>query len=473
MMMGWSSSEQLCILQSDGAVLIFTIFGELTNQFSMGKQVKAQGIFEARMWGNGIVVMSNHLNFFVVQDLEDPQPIPMNCPPLTASPPSWTIIEPRFSPTRQIQVLVATETGTILVVDVNNPPVDPFLVQGPFLKMSLSPLGNMLACYTASGSVFITPPDFQGVCHTFATESQVVPKELAWCGGDSVVCLWEMGADGKHLLLMVGPQNSYLNYNYYEPLFLVPEMDGLRIISQSECEWWQLVPCVTVDTLQLGSTQPSAILYDAARFFQEESPQADEFIRRIQGDLAVAVKKCIEAAGYEISHVTQQKLLNAASFGKSFVEFYSPDYFVNMCKVIRVLNALRDESVGIPITYDQFKQLTPRLVIDHLVNRHQHVLAFSICKYLKIKPDQVLVHWACSKVKRLDLGDDDILYTVVSKLQPIPGISYAEIASAAYKYGRSRLATSVSSFISSRFYGRLTSVSCWIMSLVQLTKSHC
>ena len=172
----------------------------------------------------------------------------------------------------------------------------------------MSPHGNMLACYAQSGNIFITPPDFQGVCHTFSTESKSVPLQMAWCGGDSVVCLWEQG-EGKHLLLMVGPHNSYLNYNYYEPLFLIPEIDGLRIISQSECEMWQLVPSVTVETFQMGSTQPPAILYDATKFFEEENPQADEFIRRIKGDLAVAVKKCIEAAGYEFTDITQRKLL--------------------------------------------------------------------------------------------------------------------------------------------------------------------
>merc|ERR1712137_215560 len=111
-----------------------------------------------------------------------------------------------------------------------------------------------------------------------------------------------------------------------------------------------------------------------------------------------------------------------------------------------VLNALRDDKIGIPMTYDQFKSLSARHVIDRLVNRHQHLLAFSICKYLKIKPDQVLVHWASSKVKKLETSDAEVLEAIVAKLKAIPGISYAEIASTAYKYGRSRLATRLLDF---------------------------
>lgn len=115
-----------------------------------------------------------------------------------------------------------------------------------------------------------------------------------------------------------------------------------------------------------------------------------------------------------------------------------------MCKIIRVLNALRDEKIGIPITYDQFKFLTARTVIDRLVNRHHHLLAYSVCDYLKLKHDQVLIHWASSKVKKLEQNDKEILEQIVTKLKSVPGISYAEIASTAYKYGRSSLATRVS-----------------------------
>lgn len=443
--MGWTNKENLVIVLDDGSVMIFSIFGELITQFSLGKQVQQQGLYECNIWGSGVVVLTNLLNFFVVEDFEEPRPVAMNCPPLSDTPASWTIIDPRFSRTRQVQVLVATQKGDILVVDINNPPVDPFLSNGPFLKMSMSPQGNLLACFTASGNVFVTPPDFQGTCYTFPTESTAVPLQMAWCGGDSVVCLCGL-PEGKSFLLMVGPQNKYLSYNYYEPLFMIPEIDGMRIISQSSCEIWQLVPSVTVETCKIASTHPSAILYDAMKYFEEESPQADEYIRRIKNDLGVAVKKCVEAAGYEFAPDLQHQLLKAASFGKSFVEFYTPDFFVNTCKIIRVLNAMRDPSIGIPMTYDQFKALTPRVVIDRLLNRHQHLLAYSICDFLKIKPDQVLVHWAASKVKKLEENDQMVLDAIVEKLKPIPGISYAEIASTAYKYGRSKLATRLLDF---------------------------
>lgn len=44
----------------------------------------------------------------------------------------------------------------------------------------------------------------------------------------------------------------------------------------------------------------------------------------------------------------------AASFGKCFLDRFPPDSFVHMCQDLRVLNAIRDYHIGIPLTYTQY-----------------------------------------------------------------------------------------------------------------------
>ena len=61
---------------------------------------------------------------------------------------------------------------------------------------------------------------------------------------------------------------------------------------------------------------------------------------------------------------------------------------------------------------------------------------------MSIKPDRILVHWACAKVKA-ELPDEQLLRVIVSKLSEVPGISYAEVACAAYKIRKPDLATKV------------------------------
>lgn len=81
-------------------------------------------------------------------------------------------------------------------------------------------------------------------------------------------------------------------------------------------------------------------------------------------------------------------------------------------------------------------------LIDRLINRYHHLLAYRICDYLGMKKDKVLVHWACTKVLiylirnkfifikvKSSIPDNDIIEMIVSKLANIPGISYAEVAS--------------------------------------------
>jgi len=114
-----------------------------------------------------------------------------------------------------------------------------------------------------------------------------------------------------------------------------------------------------------------------------------------------------------------------------------------MCKVLRVLNAVRYYEIGIPLTYAQYQRLTPEALIDRLISRHQYLLAIRICEYLKMRTDRILIHWACSKIKKSNDDEDTICRMVVEKLANKPGLSYSEIAMTAHKAGQSKLATMV------------------------------
>lgn len=109
----------------------------------------------------------------------------------------------------------------------------------------------------------------------------------------------------------------------------------------------------TVSVFAPGSVHPAAILYEAYTDFESKNARAHESISNIRVDLVEAVDTCINAASREYDISWQKKLLKAASFGKSFLDLYNPSEFVNVSQVLRVLNAVRDYQVGIPITYEQ------------------------------------------------------------------------------------------------------------------------
>lgn len=99
----------------------------------------------------------------------------------------------------------------------------------------------------------------------FLYQSVLPPDQLVWCGVDSVLLYWE------ETLLMVGPYGDSIKFPYDEPVVLIPECDGVRILSNTYMEFLQRVPDSTVSIFKIGSTSPAAMLYDALEQFDKRS----------------------------------------------------------------------------------------------------------------------------------------------------------------------------------------------------------
>jgi len=112
-----------------------------------------------------------------------------------------------------------------------------------------------------------------------------------------------------------------------------------------------------------------------------------------------------------------------------------------MCETLRVLNAVRFYSVGLPLSFEQFLRLTPEKLIERLINRKEHLLALRISSYLRLPTDRIYVHWASQKVRVSSEDEATICRLIVEKLANKRGISFEEIARAAYDEGRGHLAT--------------------------------
>ncbi|KAF1569965.1 UNVERIFIED_CONTAM: hypothetical protein FQV16_0012402, partial [Eudyptes robustus] len=200
------------------------------------------------------------------------------------------------------------------------------------------------------------------------------------------------------------------------------------------------------EIFKIASMAPGALLLEAQKEYEKESQKADEYLREIKDQklLPEAVSQCIEAAGYEHEPDTQKSLLRAASFGKCFIDKFPSEGFVRMCQDLRVLNAIRDYQIGIPLTFTQYKRLTIEVLLDRLVLRRLYPLAIRICEYLRLSEIQgvsrILAHWACYKVQQKDKSDEEVAHAINQKLGDTPGISYSEIASRAYDCGRTELA---------------------------------
>ena len=213
------------------------------------------------------------------------------------------------------------------------------------------------------------------------------------------------------------------------------------MITNEVCEFLQKVPEVIDEVFRFGTESPASILLDAVEQLENQSPKADDNIQLIRPNLVEAVDTCVKAAGHEFSIHWQKQLLKAASFGKSVLDIYNSDDFVDMCETLRVLNAVRFYEIGLPLSYEQLLRLTPEKLVRRLINRREYLLALRISSYLRLPTDRIYVHWASQKVRTSSEDEDTICRLIVEKLAGKRGISFEEIARAAYDEGRGRLAT--------------------------------
>ncbi|NXI47252.1 VPS16 protein, partial [Galbula dea] len=276
----------------------------------------------------------------------------------------------------------------------------------------------------------------------FNSSIRSAPKQMVWCMRPrsrqrAVVVAWD------RQLMVAGNSTEFV---LDEDSYLVPELDGVRILSRTSHEFLHEIPEASQEIFKIASMAPGALLLEAQKEYEKESQKADEYLREIKDQklLPEAVSQCIEAAGYEHEPDTQKSLLRAASFGKCFIDKFPPESFVRMCQDLRVLNAIRDYQIGIPLTFTQYKRLTIEVLLDRLVLRRLYPLAIRICEYLRLSEIQgvsrILAHWACYKVQQKDKSDEEVAQAINQKLGDTPGISYSEIAARAYDCGRTELA---------------------------------
>ncbi|KAF2773148.1 vacuolar protein sorting-associated protein 16 [Teratosphaeria nubilosa] len=428
---GWSDDERLLIVTDDGTVRSYADLQADFSPFSLGHGAEEHRVVSCKFWSSGFVALLGNNSLVAVTRYDEPRPHLLAAPP-AGDVISWAVIPPEYTSSRAVEVLLAIEK-TVYVVDAAECE-DRGLEAGPFRHIAVSPNGRFIALYTDDGKFWVISSDFQSRLSEYDSKVKTPPKDLQWCGNNAVLLAWE---DEIHL---VGPNGSAAKFFYDSYVHLLPDIDGIRLLTSDVCEFLQKVPEPSEEVFRLGSTSPASVLLDAIHQLDNKSPKADDNIQLIKSSLDDAVDTCVRAAGHEYSIHWQKQLLRAASFGKSVLDLYNSDDFVDMTEVLRVLNAVRFFEVGLPMSYEQYIRLTPERLVQRLINRQEYLLALKISEYLHLAVDKVYVHWARQKVRSSQTDDDSICDEIVRKLNGKRGISFEEVARAAYDEGRGKLA---------------------------------
>lgn len=279
--------------------------------------------------------------------------------------------------------------------------------KGPFLKLLPSPSGRLLALLlpptaptsSSSANAF---PSLWVVSSTFAQSHSTLPPltllgldsppsnqryeqrkldDAQWCANDSVVCSWSWtGPGGRQAakLVVCGPGGGYLDYPSPsgEPPLLLPTPVGMSLLSANEHRFLSTVPYDLQQLVLATDPEPaSAVLLQAHAHFLKGSPKSYGLLTQLrtaaaEGDgretlkdgvrTLVSIAKDLTAPSSDAaeSHhgvgAVQKQVLAAAAWGRGFLDEQARDGdegVVEVGKGLRVLNALSDWKVGVPLSW--------------------------------------------------------------------------------------------------------------------------
>lgn len=375
---------------------------------------------------------------------------------------SWCVVRCE----RQSQVVIANQNGVYQIQHMGKTPA-PIPYNNIFSNkinsitaMAVSANNSHIALYSDTGHVWLGNVDLIEKYIECATGISEPLTDIAWCGKEAVVCSW------NSMLMVIGRSGETIMHAYDGPSHFVNEVDGVRVISGTSHEMIQKVPNVTQRIFRINSTDPASYLLEASKQFEKRSHKADSYIDLVKDKLTMAVKDCVNAASHEFNCETQKLLMRAAKFGKGFSNQLDPEPYVTMCRILRVLNAVRHPAIGIPLTFTQLDLLTAQVLLDRLVARRHYYLSIQIARHLKMPEidgeSRILAHWACYKVKQTVLDKEQIAEEIAAKLGYAPGVSYSEIAEKAADCGRKQLAIKVNCYFFFNFYYEWTKTNIYI-----------
>lgn len=130
---------------------------------------------------------------------------------------SLAIIEPEYTPSHEIELLIGTSDYSIFMHDKLES-IDQNLQQQlmtPVLKMAVAPKGNYVACYLENGYVNVFSTDFTNQILEYSTQGEGA-DQICWCGEDAVVIYKE----GKSVTL-IGPNGDWHEYKIIILIFIL------------------------------------------------------------------------------------------------------------------------------------------------------------------------------------------------------------------------------------------------------------
>lgn len=371
-------------------------------------------------------------------------------------------IAPEKSSFRVIETLILGDSGSLF--KISSAGADQLVYKEPISQVTVSANGKFLAFVIAgTNSLVVSTVDMSSVIarvdltHELASEiigDSREPHRIAWVGSDAIAAFYAtsivlIGPRGKVAVLPTPGNNSS------KQLLVTTEEDGLRVLSAHSLELLQLVPAgvASVFTDENHSSYKLLRASGASIIDYFVSPDtgagADPLTRyelisslRDLNMLRDAARICAEAALLVDDPIEQKALLNATSYAYRFAsvlhkvesqgengqpthssrtskaahrrlapkKLRDEDLVPTAVALLRVINAVRPQSVGVPLTKKQLELMGLSGLVARLSRYGEHSVALQLAAYGDISPTHILEQWAVFAISS-DKNSSDVSLT--------------------------------------------------------------
>lgn len=172
--MSWTDEQTLICIVQDGTVYRYDIHAQVIEpSLSLGKECFEQSVVECVFWGNGVVCMNEAFQFFCVPDFsnfdsDNKGVVKLADPSLDDPPLCMAVIEPKYTMSGNVEVLLAVGDHVLLVDEDGIQQVG--VGVGPLQKMVVSRDGKYLASFTHDGRLLVITSDFSSIIFEYSCE---------------------------------------------------------------------------------------------------------------------------------------------------------------------------------------------------------------------------------------------------------------------------------------------------------------
>uniref|UniRef100_A0A1I8BCF8 Vps16_N domain-containing protein n=1 Tax=Meloidogyne hapla TaxID=6305 RepID=A0A1I8BCF8_MELHA len=378
----WTKCLKLIVINNTGRVLLYDALGKLLKTSTMGEETLSVGLTEAKIFSysneTGLAIINKSGHFFLVNSVTTPLLWRILNDSKVSNISCWTVLTSCVKPTR---VLLCSKTKFL----IGEQETSSFQFcnfpwaksEGQYIKMELDNDQCQLLLLHDSKIIQLIDvevDDFQCL-KQIKLEFNGEIEKIFWCGKSSFALEQKLeNSNNLSIYSLEGSpdlnqpeqmeETSNSTFSFSSDARFDTDIDGIRVFTRRSTSLLLPIQDASKSVLGLGSNEPGALLYGSAVKLEQKSHSSYEFVAA-----SIGMRRCQRP--------------------------YDADKFVRICRLLRVLNALR--LMGIPLTFTQLEELSPSSIVDRLVVLGHWPMAVKLCEFLEINSKdgvyKVIAHW--------------------------------------------------------------------------------